>query len=252
MGNLNWMTALSSVNVKLHYFQRTTPEVYLRIRDLGLETVVWEQFDISRDNRKEILTLIKQFIEKSNPCLFIYDPIRNGLKKNFLFDVRTFDEVYQWIIENEANLMDYSYLITSQITNPGDGFVGNVLSDGHGRLICETLHRPGVCNQRELSQPKESSEDMSRYLDMFGADEFSIESTERSFVSLNVARDIIRLYGDKTGYFEFVKGAHLGRNGIYTIGFEDSRFFLFPEEIFINCLFGFGNRLRVRAMELNL
>src|SRR3989344_7729690 len=100
MGNLNWMTALLSVDVKLHYFQRTTPEVYSRIRDLGLETVVWVPLDISEDNREEALFLIKQFIERNNPCLFIYDPKRNGLKKNFLFDVRTFDEVYEWVIEN--------------------------------------------------------------------------------------------------------------------------------------------------------
>lgn len=252
MGNLNWMAALSSINIKLHHLQRTTPEVYLRIRDLGLETVVWEQFDIYEDNKKEVLKLIKQFIEKNNPCLFIYDPRRNGLKKDFLFDVRTFNEVYEWILENERNLSDYSYLITSQITNPGNGFVGNVLSDGHGRLICETLHRPGVCNQRELSQPKENSEDVSRYLDMLVADEFKLESTERGFVPLNVARNIIRLYGDKTGYFEFVKGVHLGSDGIYTIGFENCGFFSFPEEIFINCLFGFGNRSRVKAMELTI
>lgn len=203
-----------------------TTETYAKIKESGLETVKWEEFDPKNDDDiQQMLASTRRFIEKRKPCLFIRDPRKKELKKEYLFDVNDFSQVLDWAAKNKNAILDYSYLVTTQIDNHGPGFVGNVFSDGKGSLFCETLHRPGISNQRELSQPKE---DIGRYLDHFVAEEFTLRNADGRYLTRENIEEIMNLYAHRKGYFEFVKGIQHGRIGTYTIGFEDLRY---PKEL---------------------
>ena len=74
-----------------------TTETYSRIRSLGLKTVSWKESDNISD---AFLGEVEEFIKLNKPCLFIHDPKRRGsndLRKDYLFDVKAFSEVLNWI-----------------------------------------------------------------------------------------------------------------------------------------------------------
>jgi hypothetical protein len=221
----DWVDALGARGVYIPYTRRPTSEVYSQIKSLGLETVLWETYygEEVRDTAK-----IHSFIQKNKPCLFIFDPTsRNGLKKDFLFGVTNPEEVEKWIRMHYSQLKHYSFLITTQIFNPGNGFVGTAITDGNGRMFIETLHKPGVCNQRELSQPKEN---ISQYLDHACIDGDDVAITKGFLRKSDITRIHDTYFGQK-GYFEFVYGRQLGRDTIYTTGHEYGGLFTFPSDL---------------------
>jgi len=175
---------------------------------------------------------IRVFVNQFSPCLFIFEPSDRErtpqLTKGYLFGVKSFSEVEKWIANNPSVLLDYSYLVTTQITNPGNGFVGSVFSDGAGNIVCESLHKPGVSNQRELSQPKES---LHGFLDFFASHEFELLSHHGKFLSPYHIRMVIREYAHLPGYFEFVFGKQLDQTGLFTTGFLPLGPVTFPKEL---------------------
>jgi len=51
------------VGIDIQYHKRDTSEVYQRIKDSGLETIIWKNFTINKNNEEERLG----FIESINP-----------------------------------------------------------------------------------------------------------------------------------------------------------------------------------------
>ena len=238
----NWVDALKNLGVYVPYTRRPTDQVYSEIKDMGLNTVVWETF--YGEEVKDI-TRIKAFVEKNKPCLFIFDPLSTvGLKKDFLFGVTDIRDIEKWISLNDDNLKHYSFLITTQIFNPGDGFVGTVISDGSGRMIIETLHKPDVCNQRELSQPKDI---IAPYLDHATIDGSDV-AIDKGFLRRADIKRIFDTYFEKKGYFEFVYGRQLGKDAIYTTGHECGGLFSFPSEIHVHEFITSKNRILGRLI----
>jgi hypothetical protein len=220
MGNmLTWAQRARIIDGITDVHIKSTTEKYSQIKDMDLETVKWGSYYSS--NLMPALFEVKEFIKQNNPCLFIYDPRISELKKNAIFDVADIDTVYLWINKNFNDVKNYDYLITSQIKNPGDGFVGSVVSDGKGRLVCETLHTPTICNHRELSQntkefPEGSFNEL--YLETDGVHE--LWSVVGKHLTRRDILEIQELYMHRNGYFEFVKGVQAGSKGMYTIGYE--------------------------------
>ena len=135
-----WMNATeNSCGKPLYPLTRKATQTYSRISALGLETVIWQEFSSPKykEDVEQMISAISLFIRANKPCLFIYDPhSENSLKKDFLFNLRNIKRVKEWALQNTQNLGNYSYLVTSQITNPGNGFVGALNSDGRGNILC--------------------------------------------------------------------------------------------------------------------
>jgi hypothetical protein len=226
----DWITAANTIggDFPFHY-SRPAAETYRKIKEMGLETVIWKKFDPK--NSREIRIMIREagmFVLNHRPCLFIYDPISpfNGFSKGFLFDVTDPEQIFDWVNKNREILSSYSFLVTSQITNPGDGFVGGIFSDGLGRLLCETYHRAGVCNQRELSQGKGTNKDTGFFVTDIYPEKGNpdLEASNGRFLDYSTIRDIIRTFEVHKGYFEFIKGVQSKIPGIFVTGWEPVKF----------------------------
>ena len=234
-----------------------TSETYFYIRSLGLETLKWLNF--SSESHKDFISRIpqlKEFISANRPCLFIWDPKNpeNGLKKDFYFNLENEKKIEEWVSENRSLVKKYDYLINTQITNPKDtnpkyGFIGSVFSDGKGNIFGETYHEPGVYNQRLLSRPKK---DLSDYLNIFCTGNFKPEiilnGKERIFHDKTSLKEIIDLYGDLRGYFEFMKGVQNNKIGIYTIGFAQEASYYFPKDLFDHYCLNIRGKMNVRLL----
>lgn len=209
---------------------KPTIETYCAIKELGLETVAWEEYDASRLSL-ELKSSAKKFIESTKPCLFIYDPRTPGLRKNFLTNVNCPTKIAHWMEKNHEIIRFYNYLITSQITNPLDGFVGSARSDGKGRMLVTTLHYPKIYNQREVTCP---TRDYTGYWNELAIDETGFDSLWSSSANWLQKKDVLELmdkYLGKEGYFEFVNGWSHGRRNTYTIGYEKGGLFSFDSQI---------------------
>jgi len=199
---------------------KCTSEKYAEIKGMNLETVKWKLY--TSTDLLPALHEIKNFIDQYKPCLFIYDPRTSEVKKDFLKNVNDIDSVYLWINRNFNDVKNYDYLITSQIDNPGDGFVGTVFSDGRGSLVCETLHTPTVSIHRELSQPKKEFPEGALNKLYMECDEINdIWSVMGKHLTRRDILEIQELYMPRRGYFEFVQGVQVGgKRGMYTTGYE--------------------------------
>jgi len=226
---------------KIYLPEVSTVNIYTEIKNLGLETVVWKLY--SAEKLLSSSSEIESFIEENKPCLFIHDPITCDAKKEYMFDVTQYDTVDKWIRKHSKSRLlrkhlrdinKFNYLITTQISNSGDGFVGSVFSDGNGRMLCETLHVPGICNHRDLSQPSNVYDQKyfsSLFIDIsnFNVGESGdIWATDRDWLSRDNVVELMRLFMDRKGYFEIVKGIQNGHAGIYTTGHETCSIFSFP------------------------
>lgn len=217
------------------YTEPTTPECYARIRALGLETVVWETLRIAEPSKRDIERAIETariFLIRNSPILWMYDPSIPRLTKEYLIGVTKIDEIIAWIRRNKSDLPFYTYLLTSQISNPDRGFVGTVFSDGKGKILCETLHKKGVCNHRALSG---GSVAHGENIDFFTIENFELAAAKGRFLHYADILDITRHYDLLEGYFEFVRGVQNGKRGTYTTGIGTKEFsqklFDFPEEL---------------------
>ncbi|MFH1977744.1 MAG: hypothetical protein ABIJ92_00260 [Candidatus Aenigmatarchaeota archaeon] len=246
MANIGvWESALRKTSNSIQASTYSTTDTYSRIKDMGLETVIWENFDLKDyPHRRDSIDFIKRFIKNNRPCLFIFDPKIPDVKKGFLFGVKKIGEVQEWIEKNKKDLRKYKYLITTQITNPGNGFVGSVFSDGDGKMLCETLHKPGVSNHRELSQP---DQDISNHLDFFLADNFDLISTAKGLISSGIIKRIIEKFGHRKGYYEIVKGLQAGKNDIYTTGFDLRMDF--PQTLYDAIYFDIRSRVKATTLK---
>ena len=226
---LSWVNGLQELGNGIYYIPKNTIETYSHIESLGLSTVRWKSY--TPDNVLSSLDEIKRFIESNNPCLFIFDPRFPGVKKSFLFGVKDFSEVEKWIAKNKNVLTNYNYLITTQIDNPGNGYVGSAYSDGNGRLFCETLHYPGISNQRELTQPTKDYDGYLSQLFIDLADSNEIWALSTDWLLRNDVEKIIKTFINHKGYFEFVIGVQHGKLDIYIIGQESGPLFSFPSAL---------------------
>jgi len=250
-----WMRALEAAGLsKRSASNFSTVETYSHLRSLGLQTVEWLSF-VPRDSEavEKMKIEVKSFVKKNAPCLFIFEPLpaaaEKGLKKDFLFGVKHFSEVEEWLEKNRLHGLDYSYLITTQITNPSFGFVGSVFSNAKGDLVCETFHRKGVSNHRKLSQ---SSENISSELDFFVVHDFELVSQRARFLSYDQTRSIVREFSHLDGYFEFTYGEQLGKSGIFATGFLPSSSSHFPPQLWENEFRNPRNRFHALAQKSNL
>lgn len=207
-----------------------TVKTYSAIHNQGLCPVIWDTYDLTHpDQTTSLIVACDKFITKNKPCLFIYDPKTPLLKKGFLFGITNMQEVHQWLQENEKNLIKYNYLVTTQVENHGRGYVGSVFSDGKGNMLCETMHKPGVSNQRELSQPKE---DISRFLDGFTLNDYDLKTWRGKMLTKADINEISKEFSGLEGYFEFVYGKQAGKVGIVTTGFESYAWpLIFPQNV---------------------
>jgi hypothetical protein len=208
---------------------KPTTEKYQEIKDLGLETVAWIEYSsLTKNNFKEIA----EFIKVNKPCLFIYDPKTSEYHKGFLFNVESMNPVISWIDKSSTSVDKFNYLVTTQITNPYDGFVGTVRCDGKGKMMATTLHYPGICNQREVTEP---TKDYTGYWNDISIDETGIHSswasTDRWMKSYQI-KELIETYMHREGYFEFINGYQSGRRGLFTIGYEKGGAFGFDSQIY--------------------
>ncbi len=206
------------------YLFQPTHETYQTIATKDLKTVKFEHFQ-SQD-KKEILKKAEIFIKKYKPCLFIWDPISSKGVKDYFFDLNDTQKIEKWVNENEKSLKDYNFLLTSQIFNHGNGFVGSIYSNGKGKLIGETLHTKNVCSHRALSQGSETCKDT---LTEFAFEDFKLRKVSGSQLKREILRQIANNYLHLKGYFEFVYGNHLNNIEIITTGFESLSNFPFPE-----------------------
>lgn len=224
----NLVNAQRPAGIIVPYIRESTTEVCASIKDSGLDTVVWEMYRGNDVKMDTVQTKMREFIQQNKPCLFIFDPItKNGHVKDFLFGVNDFSRVENWIRMHCFELKHYSFLITTQIYNPGDGFVGNVITDGDGRMLVKTMHKPGICDQRELSQSKEN---ITPWLDHASIDGFDVAVRRGLLRRADIVR-IFETYRPHRGYFEFIYGRQLEKNGIYTTGRERGEMFSFPTEL---------------------
>lgn len=250
-----WMKALEAAGLsKRSASNLSTVETYSHLRSLGLKTVEWLSFvprDLEAVEKMKIET--KSFVQKNAPCLFIFEPLpvaaEKGLKKDYLFGVQKFSEIEEWLEKKQQRALDFSYLITTQITNPGFGFVGSVFSNGKGDLVCETFHRKGVSNHRKLSQ---SSENISSELDFFVVHDFELVSQRTHFLSYDQIQSIARTFSHLDGYFEFTYGEQLGERGIFSTGFMPSSSTHFPLQLWENEFRNPRNRFHALARKSNL
>ena len=101
------------------------------------------------------------------------------------------------------------------------------------KIFCETLHTPNICHHRELSQSVD--ENSGKYLNNFitnNSELLSVNSNNGIFLTPDSVKLIMKNYGDKKGYFEFVNGEQLGKQKVYTTGYEPfSKIASFPEQI---------------------
>lgn len=221
-------------------------ETYSKIKSFGLKTVEWMTLSYDEVLREEV----KSFIDKKKPCLFIWDPKTPDGKKDYLFDVKSFDEIVRWESNTDIIKENYSFLITTKICPLNNGFVGSIFSDGCGNIFCETLHVPNNCNHRLLSQFKR--EGIQKYLNQFSVENYEIASLKcnnQCFILKPEIEDLIKLFGNKKGYFEFVKGIHCGEKGIFVTGFSNEPVFNFPHEV--NHLIQLDTRARLNKLHLN-
>ena len=209
----NMQVWLNAIDGKKRLPPRTI-DVYSKIKSLGLETVIWEELL----EVKNSIGKINSFLEKYQPCLFIYDPISPDVKKGYLFNQRDITQIEKWISENSTE--KFSYILTSMIDVKDRGFVGSIFSDGNGNLFCETAHT-GDSNHRTLSQ---SSFVNSKNICRFTAENFDVRSLKGNHLTYEEIRNIIDLYSYKNGFFDFVYGEQAGKWGIYTTGIENSSF----------------------------
>ena len=225
-----------------------TLETYSYLKSLGLKTVDWETyFPTDSVSLDLMISKLKFFIENNRPCLFIFTPksVNSGLKKNYLFDVSSFEIISRWLDSNLFDLYSYDFLITSMVVSSSSGYVGSVFSDGLGKLMIETYHEPDVSNHRVLSQ----SSSKKKYLDFYVFDNFELISAGGSnLISISDLNKLKNIYFNHKGYFEFVKGDHQGINEIVTTGFLDKSF---PFDLFNNLLISKTNRLNAHLF-LNL
>lgn len=227
-----WINSLNNItNNNIVHEDKNTIETYSQIRDLGLETVFWETF--SHDQFLKSLKQVEQFIKKYHPCLFIFDPLTKNVAKGYLCDVNDVAPVLKWITDNKNQISQFRYLMTTQICNPGTGFVGAVFSDGKGNIYCETLHIPEIKDSQNLSQPKR---DFDKYLMHFSTEHFEPVMIDGCFLDRTKIMKIINAYAHHTGYFEFVYGVQSGKHGLYTTGYEIGEFFTFPHEFYKSIL----------------
>jgi hypothetical protein len=209
----NMQTWLNAKDGKHRDPPRTT-DVYTAIRNEGLETVIWEEFS----NPIQSLDLISEFVHNYKPCLFIYDPLVPHQKKGYLFNVTNIEGIKEWIGANPTE--DFSYLITSMIDVKDRGCLGSVYTDGKGNMIGETAHI-GESNHRKLSQSDKVNAENSC---QFTVDAFVLSTMRGSMLKDPTLFQIMDVYADKEGFFEFVHGEQAGKWGIYTTGFERGPF----------------------------
>lgn len=242
-----WALALQSKGFSFLQLQEiSTVQNYQELRDFGLETVEWEEFQPkTKTEIEEMKTVTKAFVETKKPCLFIFEPVElsatSGLKKGYLFNVTEFAEVEKWILENEAVIPKLRFLVTSQVDNPGNGFVGSVFSDGKGKLLCETLHKQGVSNHRVLSQSKEK---IQPFLDLVATHEGELFFQQNGFLDAQKTRRLLKTFLPLEGYFEFVFGKHLGKETMVCTGYMPLQKARFPEKLWENLFFDLHGRIR--------
>jgi hypothetical protein len=218
----SWQSAVGSLTGDVAKIPNCVTDTYSLIQNMGLNTVKWKTIsNINSENIETKGNLLKRFIEKNAPCLFIYDPTSSGhakgLKKNYMIGVNDFSPVEQWLLKNKSSLEHYSYLVTTQIVNSGDGFVGSVLSDGKGNMFCETLHSKDICNHRDLSQSGICNLDFENN---FSVRNFELYQSRGNFLKFSDISNIINTFELREGYFEFVKGVQLNRNELFVTGYE--------------------------------
>jgi len=240
-----WKNASVKYGLSFGSIDLNTPETYSLIREMGLPTVLWKQYSVnSNRDLEKMLKSANAFIKHKNPCLFIWDPTVNSLDKGYFVNVGDSDIIFDWVKKNKTNVKNYRYLITTQIINPGNGFVGNAISDGNGKMFVETLHTPGVVNHRALTQPREKDSD---YIDFFSVENFELDAVSRGILSGEGLRKIVELYSTRRGFFEFNCGEHLGNKGIYTIGFQKHGIFEFPQHLHYYHTLDISSRARSRG-----
>ncbi len=224
-----WEDATRGLGINFGGLHLNTPETYLLIREMGLPTVFWKKYSIK--NERDLEKMLKGatgFIQRKSPCLFIWDPIDPDLHKGYFVNVKNPQIIIDWVRDNKKDVQKYDYLMTTQIINSGNGFVGNAISDGRGRMFVETLHTPGVCNHRDLTQPQKKDDG---YFEFFSVENFELASIGRGLLSGEQLRRIIETYSDREGFFEFNYGEHLGNLGAYTVGFQKEGIFSFPSDL---------------------
>jgi len=226
-----------------------TSEVYSKIRNMGLKTVNWERFSPrTLSELYQMYESCQEFIQENSPCLFIWEPRWTG-EKGYFIDVESMDFVDMALLN--LPVFDFSYLTTTQISNPGLGFIGTAISDGRGRLYCETYHESGVCSHRAMSQSK-IDESKSNLFGRFVSKDFEILSLEGNTLSAAHIRMLHKTYEMERGYFEFVYGNQLGEWGLYTTGFENLGGVSFPEQAITGLLMGREGRWRGETLRHHL
>jgi hypothetical protein len=224
-----WKNAVTKYGISFGSIDLNTIDTYSLIREMGLPTVLWEKHTVeNKRSLEKMLASANNFILKNNPCLFIWDPITADLDKGYFVNVNDSKIIFDWVNKNKNKVENYNYLLTTQIINPGDGFVGNAISDGKGKMFVETLHTPGICNHRDLTQPQKKDE---AYLDSFSVDDFSLGALKGNFLLPLQVQEIIENYVSKDGFFEFNYGEHLGNRGVYTVGFQRNGIFSLPLDL---------------------
>jgi hypothetical protein len=198
---------------------------YSEINKQELDTIIWKQYFIEPIKNNSILANINNliddmadFIHNFKPCLFIWDPKSksSGKSKGFYYNIDSIEKIVEWFADTLDDCDKYNYLLTSQIGALPDGFVGSLFSDGKGKIFCETYHEPNNINQQKVSQGNLNPE----WLDHFTVTDFELETWQGNFLSADDINKLVRLYSNKKGYYEFIKGNQLGEKAIFTIGYS--------------------------------
>ena len=147
-----WATKCTALDLET----TNTFEIYSQIKQLGLKSVDWEEFNPKVQTLDEIKSKVTKFVKDKGPCLFIWDPHSKKLKKDYLINQYDDEKIINWL--NSNNLKDYRIAITTQVVNKREGFVGTNFSDGKGRVLCETMLKSGIEPTITLKTPSNSTD----------------------------------------------------------------------------------------------
>ncbi len=147
---------------------------------------------------------INQVINNSD-YIVIFEPPNKNYMRYGLTNVKSIDEIDNYIIDNEIKIEKYSISFIEIIKEISNSFAGTVITDGKGNTIIEIIR--GTCDSRELTSTGANSNRINSYRYISFDDKISDAP--------KIIDDIKEMCQYFRGYFEFAYGEIKGAKDIY-------------------------------------
>ena len=143
-------------------------------------------------------------ISKSN-YLVIFEPHNNSYQRCGIFGVNSFDQIEEYIRNNNININNYQISLVEIIEKITHSFAGVLMSDGEGNTIIEIIN--DTVDSRELTS---CGADAKRIMH-FESNDFD----NTLYEAPKVIREIKEICQYFRGYYEFAYGSIRGVKDIY-------------------------------------